>query len=497
MVSSHLATILEELYALEPSLRQHETRLREIIAALISAQPQVTVDEAFVRRLRAELLQRLDGHPQEIRQSFFTLSFMQKFMYAAGGVALATLLIVPTMTFLRQRGAPAGETGTWSQTAVTARGGNAFGTLSSLAGNMMVARDSSKMAVGLGGGGGVATAERATLSAPSMVAPDMIVGYRFVFRGEPIELKDDQRTVYRRIKGNLPAASSLLGLGSGLLDLGSFGGAKLQSVNLTQETDDGYQVFVDLQEGMVSINQRYPYPGPMPEIAGNPLQPSDLPPDAEVIALATDFLRQHGVPLSGYGEPAIQEEQRLYLMAQEKSVPAYVPEYLNVVFPQLVDGLVVHDEGGNVHGVNVSINVRTRQVGNVWNLTTQQFESSQYAAETDFGRIVKVVQARSFTPEGSQSKVYDVVLGTPSLAYVKVWRYENNRNDELLVPAASFPVLESSKEQPYWSKAIVVPLIKELLEPNPDLPSRGGGVMPLPADALKAVPGIEAVPPTR
>ena len=497
MASQHLATILEELYALEPGLRQHEARLREIVATLITAQPQVTVDETFVQRLRAELLQQLDHHRQIPSVSFFTLPFMQKFMYTAGGVALATLLIVPAMTLLQRRSSPVSETVTWSQAAVTARGSNAFGTLSSLAGNMMISRDASKMAVGMGGGGGVATAERATLSAPSMVAPDMMVGYRFVFRGEPMELKDDQRTVYRRIKGNLPAASSLLGLGSGLFDLGSFGGAKLQSVNLTQETDDGYQVFVDLQEGMVSINQKYPYPGPMPEAAGNPLQPGDVPPDADLIALATDFLRQHGVQLRGYGEPAIQEEQRLYLMAQEKTMPAYVPEYINVVFPQLVDGMAVHDEGGNVHGVNVSINVRTRKVGNVWNLTTQQFESSQYAAETDFDRIMKVVQARSFIPEGPQAKVLDVVLGTPTLTYVKVWRYENNRNDELLVPAASFPVLESPKEQPYWSTAVVVPLIKELLEPNLDQPSRGGGVMPLKAVEDQAVPTVEAVPPTR
>jgi hypothetical protein len=55
-MEAKLEAILREIYALEPSLGERDTEVRAMVRALLEARPKVAPDQAFVARLRDEVL---------------------------------------------------------------------------------------------------------------------------------------------------------------------------------------------------------------------------------------------------------------------------------------------------------------------------------------------------------------------------------------------------------------------------------------------------------
>ncbi len=87
----HIETMLNDLYTLDPSLRERDTDVRNIVHALITHKPAVTIDSVFVTDLRRTLLTT----PRSIPSPWYTW-----FAHAApvGVVALIMLMIVPAFT---------------------------------------------------------------------------------------------------------------------------------------------------------------------------------------------------------------------------------------------------------------------------------------------------------------------------------------------------------------------------------------------------------------
>jgi hypothetical protein len=141
-----------------------------------------------------------------------------------------------------------------------------------------------------------------------------------------------------------------------------------------------------------------------------------------------------------------------------------VPEVLQVIYPQLLNGQLVWDEGGNSKaGVRVSVNLRNQEVEGIWNLTTNNYESSAYEAIQDFSEVIKIAEAGGWRNQGwFANGQAEVALGTPTRQLLKITNYQNGRSEELIVPALVFPV-EKSGSNIYYRSAVVVPLIKELL----------------------------------
>ncbi|MBN1494169.1 hypothetical protein JW911_00320 [Candidatus Peregrinibacteria bacterium] len=63
--------------------------------------------------------------------------------------------------------------------------------------------------------------------------------------------------------------------------------------------------------------------------------------------------------------------------------PEYIPDEIQVVYPILVDGNKVSYGYNNFVGLNVSVDIRSKLVGNVNGLNTQNYEKSQYEKESD------------------------------------------------------------------------------------------------------------------
>jgi hypothetical protein len=215
-----------------------------------------------------------------------------------------------------------------------------------------------------------------------------------------------------------------------------------------------------------------------------PIQPSEILSDDELISIANQFLQNHNVSTSAYGQPEVNNEYRImYERAVEQKQEYYLPEAIPVVYPLLINNETVYDESGNKVGLNVTVNVRNKKVVGIWDLSMQNYTASSYDAETDVKRIMSLVEkggAYGWVDPDARRTI-EVQVGDPKLELVRMWDYQNNQSSELLVPSLVFTVLEQPDNEPYfYRKAVVVPLIKRILD-RQDGGSDGGPVKIFPA----------------
>lgn len=81
--------ILDDIYRLDPSLREEDEAVRALVTDLLAKRPLVVPDQAFVARLRAELVGATVANPGLVRSPWY--------FYAApvGVFALLLLMLVP------------------------------------------------------------------------------------------------------------------------------------------------------------------------------------------------------------------------------------------------------------------------------------------------------------------------------------------------------------------------------------------------------------------
>lgn len=475
----NVQNILAELYAIDPGLRDHEAVLRPLLVQLAASRPDVTVDQKFARELRARLLETPVHVP--VFQRVLNAIRVPAFATATVGVAALALLLS------RNLASPSIPAVTVSKDA-----SSAFGTLASIA-------PSSPTGMGGGGGEGVRTQSGGgAANLLSAVAPEgtmdakmMIwnpIRYRYVYAGDTFEIKENTLPVYKRITRPISADALVSGLIPsirGLFDLGSLKGLKLQNFSLVQETPFGYQLYVDLMGGNISLNANYTQ-WPRPDAACQDeacfaqyrLKLEDIPADAKVIAVAEAFLKEHGVSLADYGAPRVESAWRVQYAATTEPAQRYVPESIQVVYPLRIEGSDAVDESGNAAGLSISVNVRHMRVDNLWGLSANAFRSSEYIVEQDMNRLMSVLENYGGWPGAypGDAKVVDVKVGTPSVVLMRSWLPSaDGTSGEVFVPGLRFPVLEAPADQPWFSTSVMVPLPKEILDQRQQVPE----IMPM------------------
>jgi hypothetical protein len=495
MAKPDLDSILDDLYRADPSLRAIDAEVRRAANALLAARPDAIAQPAFVAMLREKLI-TMHGAPSSKNSSMHVFTMLQRHTYflTAGALAVVVLAVVLTVSNNAPR---SGTAPTPRQAgAVTTLRKEAFGSLA-----VTNAQPSSLSATaGRGGGGGVPpTAPMAdTAVAPSgtsekigIIQPYEPIYYTYAYKGTLPEIAANL-PVYRRMKGSLGDASSVTGSVRDIIDLSKFPGTGLQQFSVVQDTDNGYQIFADLTEGTVSINQNYPrWPHPEQQCTDEAcwqkyrVTEGDVPSDADAIAISDRFLAAHGIDRSAYGAPAVQDQWRIIYAATVDKAFAYVPDQIQVNYPLLVDGQTLYDEGGNPSGISVTIGVRDRQVFGVWGLASNRLERSEYPAETDADTLLKLVKGGglySYVPEPGV-KTVELTLGEPQMVLMRVWQPNaNGTSNELYMPALRFPITDKPTGDQYFSRDnVIIPLIKEVLDqanrpvPYPVLLKTGAG----------------------
>lgn len=497
--------ILNELYLLDPSLKEYEADLIVLIGRMSELKPGTRFDADFAKRLRKEVL-LLKAVPKPEKKSFtFNLILMNKRMYAAVG-SVAVLGMVAALLLLSRDyrpGQPAAINSGFSRLAVGAFGSlkdlsantgtESAGTLASGGGaNPTAAHDNSVAASDVAVSNTAIAVPRTAIAAPvaattngtavatgaakMMILP--MVNFKYSYVGEPLTLTEAQGDVLRRVKGAGQLSQDLARLISSqdltMLDISSFRNLKMTNLTLSEDKDQGLTITLDLIENSINIFENWEkWRVPERDACGNDsacwdkyrLKIEDVPSDNDLIAFADKFLADHKIDRAHYGEAQVDNNWREVYAQTENKNDAYVPEYTTVVYPLLINGAPVREQDGSYYGLRVTINILKKAASGLNGLTPFAYETSSYALATDASDVIKAAEKGGYNSGylGGNGEVKTIELGTPTRSYVQVWKYSDNRNNELLIPALIFPIVKAPKDY-YGQKSIMVPLVKDMLD---------------------------------
>lgn len=476
--------ILDDLYEIEPSLRAQESELIALIQKLLATKPDTTFDQQFAKKLRAKLLQSQKTTTNLMPTSPFVF---QRLAYVAIGGLLTLVVAVPLTYQLSQPGVTLESLVSSPNTEPKFRelSGNAFGTLSLESTTTALGGDeSTRSAVipganpvaAIGAGGGGVTSEDADKQASMVIDPypGANIYYRYTYNGEELDLSTISDTVYRRNGGiSLDGrGGDLANVKVGPVDLGAFSGLSLQSFSLKQADKNGYSVYVDPENGSLSINGNEGLWAYTREYV--PFTEGEVLPDEELISIANGFLSQFRIDTSGFGEPMVDNRGLVYALTQPANI-RYIPDVVNVTYPLMLDGQPVYSGDGSAYGMTLMVNMRTKAVANAYMNLGEAYDRSTYELERNAETVLAyAAQGGIYSYEQpADATVVDIELGTPKLILMSHYNYTGSTVENLFVPALNFPITKNSDTNPVYQTSITVPLVKSIIEEaqksNPDV----------------------------
>src|SRR3989338_6414199 len=192
MKQQEIQRLLEDLYAIDPSLRSHEAELVRILEMFQDLRPDTKFDSRFAEQLRAQLTRR--SAPVSRPDNWLTALFMKKMSFAIAGSALVLVLAVAAVYYgsgskkapRRLASLDLGQ----EQQQVKMLAERAFGDLQAQGQqDGALTPEAAGTPVGFGGGGGIAMKD-ADLRFSAPISPE-IYPYpyerlRFVYSGDAV-----------------------------------------------------------------------------------------------------------------------------------------------------------------------------------------------------------------------------------------------------------------------------------------------------------------------
>lgn len=496
-MNQDMKQLLDDLYAIDPSLHAKETELIPLLAQLLRAKPNAEVDANFAFTLRKKLM----SAPNSVQAK----PFLARVPLIAALSVLGLVIAVPAAYFLTTDSRQL----TTASIAYTALSDRAFGALSAQdstgvrsGGGDTVSMEREEngtaftSAAGGFGGGGVTS--EAKMIAPS--EPYYGTVYSYAFDGT-LTLPGGEGTVYRISNG-----ISLPNLGNtdlGVINLSRFGNLETQYLTLRQDDANGYTVSIDTVYGTISINPNDGFWARYTDGAGT-MKADTIPSEASIISTATSFLDSFGVDRSNYGEARIDNATMSRILAAAERGDSYLEEYVTVSWPMLIDGKEVLNTDGSARGISASVNIRIGKVTWANIIAPNSLEGSSYMLETDASRIEAIAERGglyAWQPSEAQ-KTVEIGLGEPELVYTVHGHYDEStsRYTELFVPALRFALTDIPEGETVYQSAIVIPIAEEILDTASQEPTyriletEGGAASDTPAtDASTSAAKIEII----
>jgi hypothetical protein len=467
----------------------------------MKAKPNIKFDDKFIFKLRKELADRAKlMQTKESRIGFIDqILFYKKYAYATAGVLAIILLIVSLPVFTKKEnkgGKIALRTEVNLGSGIKNLGNAAFGHLSANGqnseSNLATGRGGGGVAFGMGGGGTVSK-DASAQSAPTAKIMPAYTNYKYVYKGEEFSIDQNQMNVYKKgtdVTGGKLVANYLSNLDFNLVDLKKFSDANLQTLILAQDSDFGYLATVNFQDSSVDLSNNWnKWPHPESQCRddacyqANRLKMEDVPADDKVLAIAEQFIKDYGIDVSHYGQPIVQSSWKKNYEKFEDKKNFWIPDEITVIYPLIIEGQQVYDEGGNPTGLFVGVNIRYNRVANARPIVPYIYESSSYEMITDKNKIISMAENGGIYPiyyaTEENVKTIEIELGTPKLGLTSYWNYdqETGISSQLYVPSMIFPVQKVNDTDPnnyFFREYIAIPLAKEIVDKvqanNPPMP---------------------------
>lgn len=458
-MNKKIEIIIQELYAQNEEFKKYDKELRNIIAKVLESKPDVIINQ----ELRQQIIDQLLNKEKLIDK---IMDFTFKPVYA--GLGMVVILIIATL-FLTNIDSHNGDN-------LTMIGDNAFGSLALQEQNINKSIEPrSELSVGMGGGGEMFATD---VSSVEQAIYPYYTQYVYKYVGDEFDLTDQKLKVYQRKPGlgKDIYGSKILG-DIDIVDLSLFKNAKIENIQLTQ--DNEYMISLDFNRGHISMNRDY-RSWVMPD---NMLKIEDIPEDEEIIKISNDFLKKYKINLNNYGEPILNKYWLDYPEYEVMSRPLFSQE-IQIVYPLIIDGNVVKDQGGNEYGLNVSVDVFQNKVVGIYDLAPQKYDVSMYDAITDKQEVLDIVERGGIYGGyyGPQDNVNTIIglVGDPEFTLMRHYRYDNNNEYEMYVPALLFPITGWETEKTGYVKNIIVPLVKDLINYDPPVLYYKGVPEPMP-----------------
>jgi hypothetical protein len=504
-MSDRTKKVLEELYALDPTLKDHEPALLAVLERLAATKPDVRIDQVFLAKLRTALLATpaaadLSQPSKNIITNLFDT--MSKTPFILGGLAMTAILVAVIVTLPGQAPSQQGGSSQFAMAGIVDAAPGAFGDLSSIgqqgaspeAATAVPAPEAPNAAIEpavLGTAAAISARpmgvrdpgiSEMSIDSKMMVRPWSAETYTLAYDASQGPYVIAEQPVYRRsmdTKTMSQFASTFTGRSNGILNLAKLSDLRIESVSLFEDREDGYSMQLNLSDGSAYLGLDWRHQQYDPSL-DEPLRPSDMPSDESLIAAANEFMDRFAINRSAYGEPFVEKTwQRYVIMAAADQDSPIAPSTLNVVYPLLIDGTEVTEFGGEESGPRVSIRARDLKVMNLYGLSTLRFERSPYELETDIARITAfaekgglrgaIYQPMTYDDQGnpvpSATEAETLRLGAPGQILLRMFTTVDNASVELYLPALRFPILNLPTDPNYYGpQDVVVPLVKSILD---------------------------------
>jgi hypothetical protein len=442
--------LLNEMHQTDASFDVNDPVLKTLVQDFIDAKPQHEVDPSFKNRLRNELINVSPFTPT--RSPFVFISrisakISEKVVSAGTGALIALIIAVP-LTYALTSKMLIGtlkipqvvkdiSSGLSLKQQINDKGTNAFGKLALLPSPEATTTSETVSSEPVTPQKITSISKKGTVSQKSVVTTQ--TAPIFVYKGKPVSLTSGTGIVFKRdtsLGAGQQLAAFVQNLNFGLANFSSLSRLNLENLVLTEDSDKGYSVHVDFTTGTVSIISKE-----FESSKNNSSVAATMPTDSKLIESANNFLASHSIETTSYTKPFVE--------------PGPTSNSVTVIYPLSLHGLDVYDEAGNRFGLEVAVDSNSN-VLEVLNLTSQIYESSNYALETDIHHIISPLENAST----SKAKAAEVSLDTPHNVLMRhVEHAADGSLHELYIPALLFPQAKDVTALP-----VVIPLLKDSLD---------------------------------
>jgi len=487
MNTKEVNEIIQDLYNIDPSLKEYEDKIQDIIFDIYYQKPDIESDDNFKNELKQKLLDRIyelkieneKSNTINTNKNNNINTIMKKINYILTGV-VAVACVFALFIYISNSNKSNMSTSIDANVSIKPTNGS-FGQLFSQNNTentvaQQPLTNTTRLMAGVGDTvSGNTESGKMMPTANMIISPDYVPTiYKYTYDGDKnflSNLDTSNLPVLKRIKDStIPFNNSLISTNT--IDLSKFGNLKIDNISLNEDKQYGYSLYMSLSDGTFSISKNW---AKWPQIDYSSQQTiDDVPSNDDLINISNNFIQNYNINLDNYSSPEIQTDYHvLYAKAADKT-NFYIPTSSSVIYPLKIQGKEVYEQYGDKYGITISVNFQEKKVEYVNNIQTLKFESANYDLDTNPDNILKVAENidNYYIPdEKSNYKTVELKLENPIIAYTKIYNYDEvtSVNNEFFVPAVVFSIDTSSLDtNNYYKKYIVIPLTKEYVDEELD-----------------------------